>query len=53
MDCIIHGVTKSCTQLRDFHFTLDPALISSHALVLLLQLDAEAEVPLEPEVGYG
>ena len=20
MDCIVHGVTKSCTQLRDFHF---------------------------------
>ena len=22
MDCTVHGVTKSCTQLSDFHFIL-------------------------------
>ena len=25
MDCIVHGVPKSWTQLNDFHFTLQPA----------------------------
>ena len=25
MDCMVHGVTKSWTQLNDFHFTLQPA----------------------------
>ena len=27
MDCIVHGITKSWTQLSDFHFTSLPAIL--------------------------
>ena len=27
MECIVHGVTKSRTQLRDFHFSPTPVLL--------------------------
>ena len=31
MDCIVHGVTKSRTQLRDFHFSLSLCEISTYS----------------------
>ena len=33
MDCIVHGVTKSCTQLIDFHFHIEIHRISLSYLV--------------------
>ena len=38
MDSIVHGVTKSCTQLNDFHLFLS---LSIHLLNLLITLASE------------
>ena len=43
MDCIIHGVTKSRTQLSDFHFHLYNVLVSgegnaAHSSILALRI---------------
>ena len=35
MDCIIHGVAKSQTRLRDFHFSLSPSLPVSTSLLCI------------------
>ena len=39
MDCIVHGVTKSQTQLSNFHFTLDPIGLSVPSFLLALETD--------------
>ena len=39
MDCIVHGVTKSKTQLSNFHFTLDPIGLSLPSFLLALETD--------------
>ena len=39
MDCIVHGVAKSQTQLSNFHFTLDPIGLSLPSFLLALETD--------------
>ena len=39
MDCIVHGVAKSQTQLSNFHFTLDPLVYLSLSFLLALETD--------------
>ena len=42
MDCIVHGVTKSQTQLRDFHFHCFPQLPSHNFLFLFSSVSVQS-----------
>ena len=53
MDCIVHGITKSETQLRDFHFSF--SLINTLSLSLSLSLSqthTHTHTHTHPEINW-